>query len=86
MITTYSLDEVVAAGNAPSVQWLQRQVRSGRVTACKIGRHWRMTEQDIADMLEARRNTATAPTLAPQSAPVGLTPTSRRRLHRTDAA
>ena len=86
MIATYSLDEVVATGNAPSVRWLQREIRASRVTARKIGRSWRMTGQDIADMLEARRNTATLPARAPQSSPLGLTPTSRRRPGRAAAA
>jgi hypothetical protein len=83
LITTYALDEVVAAGNAPSIKWLQKEIRAGRITARKVGRHWRMTDGDIADMLDARRNT-TQPALPSavvrELHPRGLTPTSLRRL------
>jgi hypothetical protein len=81
--TTYSLAEVVAAGNAPSVRWLQREIRARHVSARKIGRHWRMTDQDITDMLEALRNvtpTLAAPVHHPN--PHGLSATSLRRLQK----
>jgi hypothetical protein len=83
VITTYSLDEIVAAGNAPSVRWLQKEIRARRITAHKIGRHWRMTDRDIDQMLDARRNTTQPPTaVAPlrESNHLGLSPTSLRRL------
>lgn len=44
---TYSLEEVVGTGSAPSVRWLQHQIRAGRVPARKIGRHWRMTGEGL---------------------------------------
>ena len=83
MITTYPLEEVVAAGNAPSIKWLQKEIRARRITARKIGRHWRMTEQDVKDMLDARRNTAqptTPSAVVRELHPRGLTSTSLRRL------
>lgn len=35
------------------VGWLARQIRDGKVTARKIGRHWYMTDDDVRDALEA---------------------------------
>jgi len=78
MIATHALDEVVAAGNAPSVRWLQHQIRAGRVTARKIGRTWRMTNKDVEDMLDARRNVATHYTVELSNS-YGLTARSARR-------
>jgi hypothetical protein len=89
VISTYSLAEVVAAGNAPSVRWLQKEIRARRITARKIGRHWRMTDRDIDEMLDVRRNSAQAPTaVAPlrESNHLGLSPTSLRRLRTARAS
>jgi hypothetical protein len=83
MLKTYSLHQVVAAGNAPSVRWLQHQIRAGQVTARKLGRHWRMTDDDIVEMLENRRNernvVAKAQAAVELSNPYGLTARSLRR-------
>lgn len=85
MTATHSLPEVVAAGNAPSVRWLQQQIRAGRVPARKIGRHWRMTDADVDAMLESFRNTTTDPATSASRAStnaLGLTPRSHRRVSR----
>lgn len=54
---TYSLDEVVtewglAGEMADPVRWLTEQIRSGRVTARKMGRSWRMTQADMDSALD----------------------------------
>ena len=76
---TNAIADVADRIGAPSVRWVVDQIRSGRFPALKIGRIWRMTDQDIADALDACRNT-----LRPQADPpqqlAGLTPTSRKRL------
>ncbi|MGY4711768.1 helix-turn-helix domain-containing protein [Mycolicibacterium sp. CBM1] len=85
IIATYSLDEVVAAINAPSVRWLQEQIRAGRVPARKFGRQWRMTNADVDAMLESLRNINTDPAKSASRAStnaLGLTPRSHRRVSR----
>lgn len=52
MTATFSLEQVVADWDltdemSDPVGWLARQIRSGRVTARKMGRSWRMTQADI---------------------------------------
>lgn len=68
MIKTYSLPEVAAAlcgdSMAEPQRWLTAQIVAGRFTARRVGRHWRMTEQDIANALEVIANRA-AETVAP---------------------
>ena len=76
---THAIADVADSMGAPSVRWVVDQIRSGRFPARKIGRTWRMTDQDIAEALDACRNT-----LQPQADPpqhlAGLTPTSRKRV------
>ncbi|MCT7373189.1 helix-turn-helix domain-containing protein [Mycolicibacterium llatzerense] len=53
----YPLNEVIASWDladkmSDPERWLQRQIRSGRVTARKVGRHWFMTQADIDAALE----------------------------------
>ena len=82
---THSLTEVVAAGNAPSVRWLQQRIRAGRVPARKIGRHWRMTDADLDAMLESFRNTTIDPAASASresTNALGLTARSHRRVAR----
>ena len=80
-IITYSIEEVTQQLGAPSSRWVIEQLRSGRFPGRKVGRNWRLTEQDIAESLEACRNDCPAITQAKQSISVaGLTPTSRKRL------
>ena len=52
---TYSLDDV-AHSLACTTRWLTEQIRSGRFRARKIGRHWRMTDSDVAAALDACAN------------------------------
>ena len=76
---TYGTAWVARRINAPSERWVIDQIRAGRFPARKIGRAWRMTEQDIAEALEACLSTrrSHAGVGAP---PTGLTSTSRKRL------
>jgi hypothetical protein len=82
VIRAHRLEAVVDAGWASSVRWLQDEIRAGRISAVKIGRHWVMTDDDINAFIESRRNTNRPP---PQPRPTGLvfTPTTERRRLRT---
>lgn len=77
MIRGHQLSAVVEAGLAPSVKWLQAQLRDKKIPGHKIGRHWVMTDTDIEAALEIwasePQSTAPAPT------PLSLTATSLRR-------
>ncbi|WP_353962099.1 helix-turn-helix domain-containing protein [Aldersonia sp. NBC_00410] len=75
---TYSIAEVAAVFDC-TTRWLTEQVRAGRFPAKKIGRHWRLTEQDIADALDACANDFHC---APSDVAMvtGLTPRSRRKV------
>ena len=72
-------EEQIAKGMArhPSERWLIEQLRAGRFPGRKVARHWRMTEQDIADALDLCRNKHRSIHVAPV---IGLTPRSRRRV------
>lgn len=74
MVITYSIAEVAEQFGAPSERWVIDQIRAGRFPARKIGRSWRMTDQDVADALDACR-----PRSDGVQPLVGLTPTSKRR-------
>lgn len=77
MIRGHRLQDIVDAGLAPSVRWLQDQIRAKHIPAHKIGRHWVMTDEDVEAALERwaskPQESATAPTA------LSLTATSMRR-------
>jgi len=79
MSRTYSIEEAAKIVGAPSERWLLQQLRAGRFPGRKVGRHWRMTAQDIEDALDLCSNGYRNPNsnVVPL---VGLTPRSRRRL------
>lgn len=57
MTTLNRLDKVVtewgiADDMIDPVVWLQKQIRSGRIQARKIGRHWYMTDADVEAALD----------------------------------
>lgn len=56
MSATYSLQEVASEMRledmADPVRWLTKHIRSGRITARKVGRSWRMTRDDIESALD----------------------------------
>lgn len=76
MICGHHLEAVVANELAPSVRWLQKQIRAGRVSARKLGRHWVMTDRDIEEMLETFKNRANVTEIHPTG---GLSAASMRR-------
>lgn len=75
---TYSIVEVAASFNC-TPRWLTEQVRAGRFPAKKIGRHWRMTDQDIADALDICANDFRCST-ADVAIASSLTPRSRKKV------
>jgi hypothetical protein len=79
VIRTYSTAEATERIGAPSERWLVEQLRAGRFPGRKIGRHWRMTDQDVRDALDLCRNNSRS--VHTHGAPVvGLTPRSRKRI------
>lgn len=76
---TYAAEEAAELMGAPSVRWLIEQLRAGRFQGYKVGRHWRMTEDDVLAAVEACRPPRTR-RLAEASMSAGLTRTSRRRV------
>ena len=77
---TYSTQEAAEIVGAPSERWLIEQLRAARFPGRKVGRNWRMTEQDIEHALDICGN-ETCRAVANAVAPVSrLTPTSRRKL------
>jgi hypothetical protein len=73
---TYSTAEAAELIGAPSERWLIERLRSGTFRGRKIGRHWRLTEQDIADALDVCANDSGITSAVPS----GLTPRSRKRV------
>lgn len=64
---------------APSERWVVEQIRAGRFPARKMGRIWRMTEQDISDALDMCLNKVSHSGGVPVQRS-GLTATSSKRL------
>lgn len=79
-VLTYSIADAADRMGAPSERWLVQKLRAGAFPARKVGRNWRMTEQDITDALDAcATDIRRIPTNAATSRS-GLTPTSRKRV------
>lgn len=83
-LKTLSVDEV-ADGLGCAPRWLIEQVREGKLPARKIGRTWRFTESDVADILAICANgfckpDAIRPSLHAVPIASQLTATSRRRV------
>ena len=81
MTATYSLAEVAQQMRLyeqvkDPVRWLSKEINTGRIQARKIGKSWRMTEQDISDALDAVSNRQRAVT--PPSVNSGLSKRSRQ--------
>lgn len=79
-ITTYSVAEVAEQIGAPSQRWVVEQLRSGRFPGRKIGRNWRLTEEDVVAALEVCRFNPSETGDCAFSPVTGLTPTSRRNI------
>lgn len=95
-IKTFPIAQVAAEICGDSMldpeRWLIRQIKAGRVTARKVGRHWRMTQQDVDDALAALANkTAPPPATTPPFPGPAAAPTTaisqaamrRRRMNPT---
>lgn len=93
ILHTYSLPEVAAmvlpANWKEPVRWLQRHLVNGDISGYKVGHDWRMTADDVTDLVASRRNiTKTVPTepAEPVASPTpvsildGLSARSRRRV------
>ncbi|BBZ09830.1 helix-turn-helix domain-containing protein [Mycobacterium branderi] len=79
---TYSLAEVAAMVLPPewkdSERWLQRRLRRGLIGGYKVGHTWRMTQDDVDDLIAKHRNTTVR--AERPSRQLSFTPTSRRKL------
>jgi hypothetical protein len=91
MMQTYSLAEVAAMYLPPEwdgVLWLSRRLSRGEIPGYKVGRVWRMTDDDVTAFIDSHRKppkpkpdmTAPPPVTAPASFLDGLSPRSRARL------
>ncbi|AMU20837.1 hypothetical protein [Mycobacteroides abscessus] len=92
ILHTYSLPEVAAmvlpANWKEPVRWLQRHLVNGDISGYKVGHDWRMTADDVTDLVARRRNITK--TVTPEAEPVtsetpvsildGLSARSRRRV------
>lgn len=84
---TYSLAEVAAAYLPPewvgAQRWLRDRLNRGEISGYRVGRVWRMTEDDVADFITSRRNTTVeAPTRQAPAVSIidGLSQRSRQSL------
>lgn len=59
-----------------STDWYLRQLRARKLPGHKVGRNWRLTDQDVEEALTLTAKPADPPT----ADSAGLTPRSRRRL------
>jgi hypothetical protein len=71
-IRTHPVEVGKARIGAPSRRWLIERLRDGRFPGRKIGREWRMTDEDIEVAIDLCKND---PQIAAR--PTGLTPRSR---------
>ena len=82
-MTTSTLTFDVAEGAVRlgvTTDWYMRQLRARKLPGHKIGRTWRLTDDDLTKALELTAIAAN-PT---HTDPAGLTPGSRRRLNRSN--
>ena len=70
---THPVECGVKAIGAPSERWYVARLRDGRLPGRKVGRHWRLTEQDIAAAIDICKNDPHV-----TDAPTGLTPRSAK--------
>jgi hypothetical protein len=88
-IKTYSLEKVAAMVLPPEMKngprWLAHRLNRGELSGYRIGRVWRMTHDDIEDLIgryRSRPRAQNSSTAELGAASAGLTPTSRRRRER----
>jgi excisionase family DNA binding protein len=71
------LDEL-AQNVGGTKRWWADQARAGKIPARKVGGHWCLTREDLAEALESFRSNA-GPMPRPTDDDLGLTETARRR-------
>ncbi|BAP96588.1 hypothetical protein MMASJCM_1812 [Mycobacteroides abscessus subsp. massiliense CCUG 48898 = JCM 15300] len=79
---------VLPANWKEPVRWLQRHLVNGDISGYKVGHDWRMTADDVTDLVARRRNItkAVTPEAEPVTSPTpvsildGLSARSRRRV------
>lgn len=90
-IKTYSLSEVAKMVLPPEmtdgVRWLSRRLNRGELSGYRVDRTWRMTHEDVEDLIERhRKHPLSRVAQEPRTDAVsGLTPTSRQRLMCSDS-
>jgi hypothetical protein len=82
MTALYSLDEVATAMRLREqmkdpVRWLTKQIKTGRITARRVGRSWCMTQADVDAAVE-RWASAPKPRVV-EPVRIGLSAASQRR-------
>lgn len=87
---TYPLAEVakmILPDVADGVRWLSRRLNRGDLSGYRVGRAWRMTREDVVDLIERRRSRSRArnDVEVQRINASGLTSTSRRRRERGDS-
>lgn len=55
-IKAHSVEQAKVRMGAPSRRWLIERLRDGRFPGRKVGREWRMTDEDIEAALDACKN------------------------------
>ncbi|MGW4718324.1 hypothetical protein [Nocardia sp. NPDC004260] len=90
---THSLAYVVEQTGVPSEDWLRRKLNAGEIPGRRAGRIWRMTDSDIAALVDylarpARASGTGIRSIAetPAASASGLTPRAKRNLHRRQPA
>lgn len=82
-LKTYSLAEVTGMVLPPDLNdpegWLARYLRAGKIGGYKVGRTWRMTHQDVEDLITSNR---TRPDTAPVADENRRGPSRRSRMLR----
>lgn len=56
MRQAHKLQAIVDAGLAPSERFLQKRLRAGLIAGIKVGREWRMTDQQIDEYVASLEN------------------------------
>lgn len=64
-INTYSLSDVAKMVLPPEmtdgVRWLSRRLNRGELSGYRVGRTWRMTREDVEDLIEQHRERRAPP-------------------------
>lgn len=79
-VRTHSVAEVAEQVMGCSERWLIAQLRSGRFRGRKVGRYWRMTDEDVQRALDGCANVVGCVLTNSGATAFGLTPTSRKKV------